>query len=223
VAEVNKDAMWLITVSWQALKRAEGEEVEKDEVGRICDSTVILAFAGFYVEATLSHIIEALGEYENMIEFLDIHTTTFPTPTLFNRFQWFYNKYISSAPVSKKSQLPARGEMMRLLDVEFPGIMTLLEFRNSVAHGTMHKVVLDLGQTLNLRKKAKEIASKLRETASAKGGTLVLADVGSKEAFMGFTGKTEDAWVALMADETPGSSDSMENPFAAVRGSPRRG
>jgi hypothetical protein len=218
VAEVSKDAMWLITVSWQALKRAEREEVEKDEVGRICDCTVVLAFAGFFVEATLAHIIEALGEWEKMLEFLDMHKTPFPTPTLFNRFQWFYNKRLSNTPVAKKSQLPARDEMMTLLEAEFPGIRTLFEFRNSVAHGTMHKVVLDLGQTVELRKKAKAIASKLRETASAGSKTLVSADVGFKEAFTGFTGNSEDAWAAMMSEAAPGSSDSTERPSASGLG-----
>jgi hypothetical protein len=56
MAEGSKDAMILITTSWQALGRA----IQNNPETIICDCSVVTLFAGFFIEANLNYIVEEL-------------------------------------------------------------------------------------------------------------------------------------------------------------------
>ena len=65
MSEVSEDAMLLITISWQALKRAELNN--KDTI--LCDTTVLILFASIFIEANLNYIIEKMGMTTEMRQF----------------------------------------------------------------------------------------------------------------------------------------------------------
>jgi hypothetical protein len=65
MAEGNKDAMILISTSWQALNRAN----QQNQQTLLCDCTVATLFAVFFIEANLNLIIDEINLKEEMHSF----------------------------------------------------------------------------------------------------------------------------------------------------------
>ena len=83
--EATEDAVFLIATSFQALERAKAGYEET----MICNCTVVLVFAAFFIEANLSHIIAEIGESKAMNKSLDSKN-----PGLYPKLTWFYNEHI---------------------------------------------------------------------------------------------------------------------------------
>jgi hypothetical protein len=140
--EATADAAILIAASYQAMNRAAAGDLST----QLCDCTVTVAFAGFYIEANLNHLIAELGRES------DFRQAYGPNAGLKSKLAFLYIEYIASAPVAKK-------DVYDRLEVEFPGITELANFRNDICHGTMNQTVAQsLAKTLELRQRAKDIA-----------------------------------------------------------------
>ena len=148
--ESTVDAMVLISTSWQALKRAE----QGDERTILCDCTVVIVFASFFIEANLNQVIEKLGKTKEMKKFLG------KSPGLRNKMAWFYNEYVATEKAENKGRFENKGIYSKLPE-EFPGFDEICNFRNDISHGIINKPLADLENAKRLRIKAKEIVEKL--------------------------------------------------------------
>jgi len=63
MSESTDDAMILISISWQALKRAE----LGDWRTTLCDCIVIIIFASFFIEANLNKIIDLIKLLDSQV------------------------------------------------------------------------------------------------------------------------------------------------------------
>ena len=161
--EATEDATFLIATSWQALGRAN----QGDERTEICDCTVILVFAAFYLEANLNHFIEAMGDTEEMKDFL----RPARHPGLYPKLAWFHNKHEASGAAKSKDELYA-DEFRNQLFERFPGFEEIHEFRNGVSHGAIDKAVANLEVAKRLRGQAKDIVGSLFDIAAAASCTI---------------------------------------------------
>jgi len=148
MAEVCNDSMILISISWQALKRA-------DESTRVSNCTVALVFACYFIEANLNRIIEIMGVEKEMIDFLE-----HKHPGLQAKLAWFYNEFVARDKAKTKDQLGSK-EIYRKLRRKFKGIWKLSNFRNSVSHGVIDLSLANLEDVRKLRGRAKEIVENL--------------------------------------------------------------
>jgi len=155
--EGSKDAAVLIAASWQALNRALGG----NKATQLTDCTIVILFAGFFIEANLNYIIEELGERKSMEEFLSMRH-----PGLQDKLGWFYNRHVAKAKAANRKQLYARGIAGKLRR-RFPGFATLHRFRNDLSHGVLNKTAFSIQSTVNLRVQAKAIVDQLFEIAEA--------------------------------------------------------
>jgi hypothetical protein len=167
MSEGSKDAAILIAVSYQALMRA----LENDEERLFTDCTVMLLFAGYYVEASLNYILDTTGK--------DIKA--FPVSAncshgksilgLYHKLSFFYNEFISNSRVSNWADLQRNiGE--QLLDKTFPGYGALRDFRNDVSHGVINLSALDFEVAKSIRLQAKALVNHLYKVTEAKGYTI---------------------------------------------------
>jgi hypothetical protein len=150
--EATADAMILISTSFQALGRA-GKRYEKT---MICDCSVVIVFACFFVEANLSHLIKCMGKTEEVNKLYGDH------PGLKNKLAWFYYRFIEKENIQKKINDSK-------LEKEFPGFFDLREFRNHLAHGVIDTTLANFEKAEELRLAAKEIVDKLYSIASTEG------------------------------------------------------
>jgi hypothetical protein len=88
--EAGRHAPILIATSWQALGRAVNEGPDT----LLCNCTVVVLFAGFYVEANLNHIVQALRLRGRLKTF----TNGKNHPGLQDKLAWFYNEFIARHP-----------------------------------------------------------------------------------------------------------------------------
>jgi hypothetical protein len=151
--EVSPDATLIIATSWQALKRAE----DGDRRASICNCTIIIVFAAFFIEANLNHLIEkAAGK-----------TGISPPPDeldgLQRKLAWVYNSFIADAPITDPVQLSKE------LEAQFPGFQTIRSFRNGVSHGVIDRTVATLPKARELRIAAKAIVDRLLSIAQEEG------------------------------------------------------
>jgi len=146
--EVTPDATLIIATSWQALSRAE----TGDERASICNCTVIIVFAAFFIEANLNHFIDKAGARGMR-----------PAPTDFDglhaKLAWVYNSFIADNPVTSADELANR------LEEAFPGIQAIRTFRNGVSHGVIDRFVANLAEARRLRLAAKNIVDRLLAVA----------------------------------------------------------
>jgi hypothetical protein len=147
--EVTSDATLIIATSWQALTRAESG----DERARICNCTVIIVFAAFFIEANLNHFIERASCIEGT-----------PAPPgehdgLHNKVAWVFNVFVAEEPIHDSTLLRHR------LEKEFPGIQAIREFRNNVSHGIIDRSSATLANAKDLRVKAKAIVDRILKIA----------------------------------------------------------
>ena len=149
--EGGRHAPILIATSWQALNRALTEGPET----RLCNCTVVVLFAGFYLEANLNHIVEQLGLQTQMEAFLK-----HPYPGFQDKLAWFYNEFVarSKAPTRKALyDAGIKGKLRR----RFPGFAKLYQFRNDLSHGVVNGSARSIGEAVRLRNQAKSIAAEL--------------------------------------------------------------
>ncbi len=157
--EGSRDAAILIATSWQALNRA----ITGDQNTLVSDCTVLILFAGFFVEANLNYIIEELNAKSRMTAFLKKRY-----PGLQDKLAWYYNDYVARARASNSKQLYDAG-IERKLRRKFPGFAKLYRFRNDISHGVINRSAYSLEGALRLRNQAKSIVDSLCEIALREG------------------------------------------------------
>ena len=151
--EVDPDATLIIATSWQALSRAE----TGDERASICNCTVILVFAAFFLEANLNHVINEIRQADVISDLPGEYAG------LQRKLGWFYNTFMASSPITEKARLETA------LEEEFPGFLQLRDFRNSLAHGVIDRALANLNEAKRLRLAAKRIVDRLLAIAADKG------------------------------------------------------
>jgi hypothetical protein len=158
--EAGRHAPILIATSWQALGRAVHEGPDT----LICNCTVVVLFAGFYVEASLNHIIHTLRLSGRLRAFANGNKY----PGLQDKLAWFYNDFIARAPVSDLRTARSRG-IHRKVRSRFPGFAQLYRFRNNIAHGVINRSGRSLSEAERLRQQAKGIVSELFAVLEVRG------------------------------------------------------
>jgi hypothetical protein len=171
MAEINPDASFLIATSWQALKRAE----TGDERTMMTNCTVIIIFAGFFIEANLNHIIAEMGKVEDVSRFAGGGN-----PGLGAKLAWFYESFISKQELSTKKQI------YEAMWQDFPEAEEIIEFRNKVSHGEIDREVANLEDAKRLRLSAKKLVDRLIDEAKEAGhpmerGTTYKLAIGSSD------------------------------------------
>jgi len=107
VSEGSDDAAILIATSFQALRRA----AQSNPDTLVTDCTILILFAGYYVEATLNHIFEST-EKKKRIEAFPIHKAASHGKTnigLRDKLAWFYNEFIETNPASNWREINRNG------------------------------------------------------------------------------------------------------------------
>lgn len=149
--EGGRHAPILIATSWQALNRAltEGQQT------RTCNCTVVILFAGFYLEANLNHIAEQLHLKGSMKTFLGLKY-----PGLQDKLAWFYNEFVARSKSTNRTVLFKSG-ITKKLRRRFPGFAKLYRFRNDLSHGVLNKSAQSIDEAKLLRQQAKDIVEEV--------------------------------------------------------------
>lgn len=163
--EGSKDATILIATSYQALNRAFDS---KNEDMLFTNCTVLILFAGFFIEATLNYIFE----------FLNIDIEAFPRdeksgegvlhPGMQAKLAFFYNEFIKESKSSNWKKLRKKS-VYKKISMIFPGFSDLHEFRNDISHGRINESAKSLETALKLRNQAKDIVDRLYTITTDKG------------------------------------------------------
>ena len=164
--ESSIDAIILISTSWQALKRAE----EGDERTMLCNCTVVLVFACFYIEANLNKIIDSLGKTKDMTNFLGKY------PGLNNKIVWFYNEFVARDKAKRTKELQSK-KIYQKTYRKFNGFKKLCDFRNNISHGVIVRKVANYEDAELLRNKAKEIVDNLYAIVKSKTGVEIQRNI----------------------------------------------
>jgi hypothetical protein len=138
--EGGRHAPILIATSWQALNRVFTDGPET----RICNCTVVILFAGFYIEANLNHIVEQLHLKDRMKTFLEQKY-----PGLQDKLAWFYNEFVARSKSAKRKDLFKSG-INKKLRRRFPGFAKLYRFRNDLSHGVLNKSAHSIDQAKDI-------------------------------------------------------------------------
>ncbi len=158
--EAGRHAPILIATSWQALGRAVNEGPD----ALICNCTVVVLFAGFYVEANLNHIVQRL----NMRSRLKAFTGGKNYPGLQDKLAWFYNEFVARVQSPDLRTARSRG-IARKARARFPGFADLYRFRNDISHGVINKSGRSLQTARRLRQQATEMVAQLFEILERRG------------------------------------------------------
>lgn len=161
--EAGRHAPILIATSWQALGRAVNEGPDT----LICNCTVVVLFAGFYVEANLNHIVQTLHMRGRMKTFMGGKKH----PGLQDKLAWFYNDFVAQAKSPDLRTAHRRGVAKKVRDY-FPGFAHLYRFRNDISHGVINQSGRSLAQAQRLREQAKDIVSRLFGILERRGHTI---------------------------------------------------
>jgi len=159
VPEGSADAAILIAISWQALNRV----IRGNSKTLLADCTVLILFAGFFVEANLNYIIEEMGMTERMRKFL--HKDY---PGLQDKLGWYYNEFVARSRATNKKQMYDNG-IKRKLRTKFPGLAKILRFRNDISHGKINESARSVSEARRLRAQAKTIVDILFDIADNAG------------------------------------------------------
>ena len=173
MAEGTKDAMILITTSWQALGRA----IQQNPETLMCDCTVVTLFTSFFIEANLNYIIEKLHAKKEMISFLNNRY-----PGLQDKLAWFYNKYVAKVKAKTKKELFEKGIKQKIRR-RYAGFSTLYHFRNNLSHGVINDTARSLPKVVKLRQQAKDIVDDLFDIAT-RAGHLIPRDITYQKAIL---------------------------------------
>ena len=164
MSEVSAEAMLLITISWQALKRAE----LYNRATILCDNTVTILFASIYIEANLNYIIDKMGMTDDVRQFYGKKNNKNFHPGLQNKLVWFYNKFVARKKEGHGNIKIIEKKLWR----KFPGYKKIYQFRNEISHGFVNKSISDLDQAIKLRQQAKDIVIELINIAKKKDPTI---------------------------------------------------
>src|SRR3990172_8826933 len=126
--EVSEDAALLIAASWQAKTRLE----EGDEETEVCNSTVVLVFAAFFIEANLASIIRLSNKEGDLAEYFNPRHPEKARPGLQDKLAWFCGQHEIVPVVPNRDDLK---EVYPLLEARFDGFKEIRDFRNGVSHG----------------------------------------------------------------------------------------
>ncbi|MFN8411086.1 MAG: hypothetical protein U0Z26_01725 [Anaerolineales bacterium] len=151
--EGTPDASILIATSHQALSRVIQDN--KDTI--VCDSTIVILFSAFFIEANLNHIRTILDQKGEM-------------GGLQPKLKWFYNEYIEALPPKAKNT-------SEKLEKEFPGFKKIQKFRNKISHGEIDLSLANRKDAEDLRQKAKDIVNKLYKTIEDKTNIKIHRDI----------------------------------------------
>ena len=149
----------LIAASFQALNRA----IAGREDTRLCDCTVVILFAGFYVEANLNYIIQCLGKTREMRAFLGGRH-----PGLGDKLAWDHNEYVARNRAPRKADFK-KGRIFRKTRARFPGFAKLYRFRNDLSHGIVNPSAESIVEARRLRELAKQMVRGLYRIANHHG------------------------------------------------------
>ncbi len=172
--EATSDAAVFIAASFQALNRV----LQENEETIVCDSTVVILFAAFFLEANLNHINSELGLEKEMLDYLyGKKRKGKKYPGLLAKMKWFYNKFIREIDFSKSSH-----EIKEDLEIEFPGFNQVHGFRNKISHGKLDLAIANREDAEKIRKQIKNIVNKLYNTTFSKTGIKISREKTYKEA-----------------------------------------
>ena len=181
--EVSHEAMFLLTTSYQAYKRIENPglyfKFDRDTVP--CDELVTIVFLGFYIEASLTNIIERMGRLNELVNCF------YPKkkPKIFNiglrrKISWFYTKYVENEEPDRDKLNDPNKKLDEKLEARFPGFTQINEFRNDIAHGELSEAIRrtltdyrDPNIVDDLRTKSKNIVDTLLEIANKSACSLI--------------------------------------------------
>jgi hypothetical protein len=157
VPEGGRDAPILIAISHQALQR---QLTVGDPKTQKADCTVVIVFAGFYIEATVDVIVDRLNMKSQMDAFLNPNNNPHYHAGLQAKLAWFYNEFVATKKAANRNQF----SQIRTYDKirrKFPGLAKLHKFRNDVSHGKIGSPADSLQETQALRAQAKTIRDSL--------------------------------------------------------------
>lgn len=158
--EAGRHAPILIATSWQALGRALNEGPDTT----VCNCTIVVLFAGFYVEANLNHIVRVLKQKRRMAAFMAGRKH----PGLGDKLAWLYNDFISPVPAATLSAARKQG-IDRKVRRRFSGFSALHRFRNDISHGVINRSGRSLAEAQALRQQAKNIVAELFRVLEHRG------------------------------------------------------
>lgn len=167
MSEGSEHAAILIATSYQALNRA----VQGNQDMLITDCTVLILFAGFYVEATLNHIFESTDK--DIRAFPNNETAMHGKQNIGmkDKLAWFYNEFIEDDKATNWSDLRDKGIHAKL-GTMFPGFSELHSFRNDISHGRINESAKSLETAQKLRQQAKDLVGQLYTITSTNGFTV---------------------------------------------------
>jgi hypothetical protein len=164
MSEGNDHAAILIAVSFQALNRA----LKANQDSLLSDCTVLILFAGFYVEATLNHIFESIGKDIKTLPISEKNPQGKVQLGLQDKLAWFYNEFIEEPKATNWNEIKRNG-INKKLATTFPGFSELLAFRNDLSHGKINETAKSLPTAKMLRKQAKDVVNQLYTITAKKG------------------------------------------------------
>ena len=166
--ESTSDASILIAISHQAHNRAKSG----NELTLLCDCTVMIVFAGFFIEANLNHIIAVMDKEPEILKFWGYSEGK--KLGIQDKLAWFYNSFgggakinLSGVPSSEKKDL--KKQLYARLRDKFPGFQEIYDFRNDISHGKIDPSAANLSNAETLRKQAKSIVDELFNLAEQAG------------------------------------------------------
>ena len=159
--EASEDATILIAISWQALERVRN----KNKKTELCNCTISLVFAAFYIEANLNHIIEKMNKTKEMNNFFKNNKH----PGLHYKLGWFYNRFVARPKAQNSDQLRNKYHIENKIKKSFPGFYKIYDFRNNISHGHIDHSLANKKKTEKLRERAKQIVDKLFDITKKSG------------------------------------------------------
>jgi len=172
--EATSDAAVFIAASFQALNRA----LQNNKETIVCDSTIVILFAAFFLEANLNHINSELGLEEEMLDYLyGKRRKGKKYPGMLAKMKWFHNNFIREINFKK-----GINEIKKELEAEFPGFSQVYEFRNKISHGKLDLVKANLEEAEKIRKQIKSAVNKLYDVTFSKTGIKIPRGKTYKEA-----------------------------------------
>ncbi len=168
MSEGSEHAAILIAVSFQALNRA----LKANQDTLLSDCTVLILFAGFYVEATLNHIFESIGKDIKAFPISEKKPQGKVQFGLQDKLAWFYNEFIEYPKATNWSEIRKK-RINKKLATTFPGFSELLAFRNDISHGKINEAAKSLPTAKRLRQQAKDLVSQLYTIAAMKGNSVI--------------------------------------------------
>jgi hypothetical protein len=162
--ESTSDASILIAISHQAHERAKAG----DKLTLLCDCTVMIVFAGFFIEANLNHIIAVMDKEQEILDFWGYRKGK--KLGIQDKLAWFYNCFgdrpkINLSDVSGSDKEKLKKELYQRLREKFPSFHEIYAFRNDISHGRIDPSAANLSNAEALRRQAKSIVNELFKMA----------------------------------------------------------